>query len=114
MQGLANRYLCILVRCKECQHTERNRNIQGVQMVPSLLEYPSDPEGREAQRSQKDLGNLFSTLLVALRMGERGWVSLKHKTCDTAQLKVLSCVELPHATPIQHPPDTPIPPASTV
>lgn len=71
MQGLANLYLCILVRCKECQHTERNRNIQGVQMVPSLLEYPSDPEGREAQRSQKDQGNLFSTLLVALRMGER-------------------------------------------
>lgn len=58
--------LCILVHCKECQHTERSRNIQGVLVVPSPLEYPGDPEGHEAQRSQKHLGVLSSTLLVAL------------------------------------------------
>lgn len=72
MQALANVYLCILVRCKECQRTERSRSIQGVQKVPSPLEYPSDPEGREARRSQRDPGDLFVSLLVALRMGERG------------------------------------------
>lgn len=59
-------YLYILVHCKECQHTERSRNIQGVLVVPSRLEYLDDLEGHEAQRSQKHLGVLFSTLLVAL------------------------------------------------
>ena len=40
-------------------------------MVPSPLEYPGDLEGHEAQRSQKDLGVPFLTLLVALQKGER-------------------------------------------
>lgn len=43
-------------------------------MVPSPLEYPGDLEGHEAQRSQKDLGVPFLTLLVALQKG-RGKVS---------------------------------------
>lgn len=40
-------------------------------MVPSPLQYPGDPEGHETQRSQRDLGVPFSTLLVALRRGQR-------------------------------------------
>lgn len=59
-------YLCILVHCKECQHTERSRNIQGVLVVPSPPEYPGDLEGHETQWSLKDLGVPFLTLLVAL------------------------------------------------
>lgn len=45
-------YLCILVHCKECQHTERSRSIQGVRVVPSLQEYPVDPEDHERQQNQ--------------------------------------------------------------
>lgn len=75
MQALANLYLCILVRCKGCQRTERSRSNQGGQKVPSPLEYPSDPEGREARRSQRNPGDQFVTLPVALRMGKRGTVS---------------------------------------
>lgn len=59
-------YLCILAHCKEYQHTERSRSIQGVRVVPSPPEYPGDLEGHEAQRSQKDLGVLFAILLVIL------------------------------------------------
>lgn len=59
-------YLCILVRCKECQHTERSRSTQGVRLAPSPPEFPDDLEGHEAQRSQKDLGVRFAILLVVL------------------------------------------------
>lgn len=58
--------LCILVRCKECQHTERSRSIQGVQVVPAPLEFPGALEGHEPQRSLRDQGVLFWTLLVVL------------------------------------------------
>lgn len=33
------------------------------------------------------------------KVDERGWMILKHKTCDTAQLKVWGCVELPMTPP---------------
>lgn len=69
---LADLYLCILVRCKGCPRTGRSRSIQWVLKVPSPLEYLSDPEGREARRSQRDPGDLFVSLQVALHMGERG------------------------------------------
>lgn len=58
--------LCILVHCKECQHTERSRSIQQVLGVPSPQGYPGDLEGHEPQKSQKVLGVPFSTRLVAL------------------------------------------------
>lgn len=58
--------LCILVHCKECQHTERSRSIQWVLEVPSPQEYPGDLEGHEAQRSQKDQWVPFLSRLVAL------------------------------------------------
>lgn len=64
-------YLCILVHCKECQHTERSRNIQGVLAVPSPLQFPGDPERHGTQWHQKDLGVLSLTPLVALRRGQR-------------------------------------------
>lgn len=59
-------WLCNLVRCKECQHTERSRSTQVVPVVPSRLECPDDLEGHEAQRSQKAPGSRFVTLRVAL------------------------------------------------
>lgn len=115
-EPLANPYLCILVRCKGCQRTERSRSIQGGQKVPSPPECPSDPEGREARRSQRDPRALFVILLVALRMGERGGRELKtpnlrFENFSTAQLKhltkaVWSCGERappPHPPPPHHP-----------
>jgi len=59
-------YILARVRCKECQHTEMSRSILEAQVVPSPQQYPGDPEGHEAQQSLRDLGNLFSTRLVAL------------------------------------------------
>ena len=77
-------YLCILVHCKECQHTEKSRSIQVVLMVPSPQEYPGDLEGHEAQRSQKDPGSLFSTRLVALQKGREkvSEASLKRESLE--------------------------------
>lgn len=64
-------YLCILVRCRECPHTERSRSSQRVPVVPSPLRYPGDQEDPERHWSQMDLGVPFATLLVALWTGER-------------------------------------------
>lgn len=60
--------LCILAHCKECQHTERSHSIQGVLVVPLHLEYLDGLEAHEAQGNQKDQGDLFSILLVALEV----------------------------------------------
>lgn len=59
-------YLCILVHCKECQHTVRSRSIQGVRVVPSLREYPVGPEDHERQQNQENLEILSWTRPVDL------------------------------------------------
>lgn len=64
-------YLCILVRCRECPHTERSRSSQRVPVVPLPLRYPGDQEDPERHWSQMDPGVLIVTLLAALSTGER-------------------------------------------
>lgn len=93
-------YLCILVHCKECRHTERSRSSQGVPVVPSLPRYPGDLVGHECQWSQKDPGVLFATRLVALSKRTQK-VSTAESVSGTWRKELLTlCVNLHWERPV--------------